>query len=234
MPPNVTAPFADPLPLTGVAVSAARKAEFWDRTARQYAADPIADPAGYETTVRRVQALLSPRHSVLELGCGTGTTALRLAPFAGQLLATDVSAGMIAIAQEKLLAQSVPNLSFALGDADGPMAAPCTFDVVLAFNLLHLVADLDQTLAHAVQALKPGGLLITKTPCIAEMNPLVPWLALPVMRALGKAPHLLCLKGDAFTTAVARQGLDILAVERHGSRGKDVRVFIVARKPMGN
>ena len=100
MPPNVTAPFADPLPLTGVAVSAARKAEFWDRTARQYAADPIADPAGYETTVRRVQALLSPRHSVLELGCGTGTTALRLAPFAGQLLATDVSAGMIAIAQE--------------------------------------------------------------------------------------------------------------------------------------
>jgi SAM-dependent methyltransferase len=233
MPPNVTAPFVDPLPLTGVAASAARKAEFWDRTARQYAADPIADLAGYETSIRRVQALLSPRHSVLELGCGTGTTALRLAPFAGQFLATDVSAGMIAIAQEKLAAQPVPKLSFAVADADGPIAAPCTFDVVLAFSLLHLVADLDQTLAHAVRALKPGGLLISKTPCIAEMNPLVPRLALPVMRALGKAPNVLCLKGDALAAAVARQGMDILSVERHSSRGKDVRVFIVARKPAG-
>jgi methylase of polypeptide subunit release factors len=28
---------------------------------------------------------------VLEIGCGTGTTALRLAPFTRRLLATDVS-----------------------------------------------------------------------------------------------------------------------------------------------
>ena len=30
---------------------------------------------------------------------------------------------------------------------------------------------------------------------------------------------------------MARQGLVIEAVERHGTRGKDIRVFIVARKP---
>ena len=79
----------------------ARKAAFWDRIARKYAADPIADLAGYEATLRRVQDFLSPAYDVLELGCGTGTTALRLAPFTWQMLATDVSAEMIAIAQEK-------------------------------------------------------------------------------------------------------------------------------------
>jgi hypothetical protein len=29
---------------------------------------------------------------------------------------------------------------------------------------------------------------------------------------------------------MVRQGLEILEVERHGTRGKDIRVFIVARR----
>ncbi len=210
---------------------AARKALFWDRTARKYAADPIADPEGYEATLLRVQSLLCREHDVLEMGCGTGTTALRLAPFTGHLLATDVSAGMIAIAREKLAAQPVPQLSFALADADAPWAAPCSHDALLAFNLLHLVSDLDEALAHAARALRPDGLLISKTPCIAEMNPLVPWLALPLMRVIGKAPHVLCLRTEELQSAMVRQGLDIVCVEWHGTRGKDVRPFIVARKP---
>ncbi|HNC98435.1 MAG TPA: ATP-binding cassette domain-containing protein, partial [Myxococcota bacterium] len=47
--------------------------------------DPIADMAGYETTLRRVQGLLSNDQVVLEIGCGTGTTALRLASFTRRL-----------------------------------------------------------------------------------------------------------------------------------------------------
>ena len=101
----------------------------------------------------------------------------------------------------------------------------------LAFNVLHLVSDLDRALALAVQALRPGGLLISKTPCITEMNPLIPRLALPLMRAIGKAPHVLCFNGDALQSAITRQGMEVVSVERHGTRGKDIRVFIVARKP---
>ncbi len=215
----------------GGGASAARKARFWDRIARKYAADPIADAAGYEATLRRVQALLSAGQDVLELGCGTGTTALRLAPMTRHLLATDVSAGMIAIAREKLAAQPVPQLSFALADADEPALEAGAYDVVLAFNMLHLVDDLERALALAAQALRPGGLFISKTPCIAEMNPLVSRLALPLMRAIGKAPPVRCFDAGALQVAIARQGMEILSVERHGTLGKDIRVFIVARRP---
>ena len=209
-----------------------RKARFWDRIARKYAADPIADMAGYEATLRRVQGLLTMEQNVLEIGCGTGSTALRLAPFTERLLATDVSSEMIAIAREKLAAQPVPQLSFAVADADVPMAHPGGYDAVLAFNLLHLVTDLDHALALAMRALRPGGLLISKTACISEMNPLIPYLALPLMRAMGKAPHVLCFDAGALQAAMVRQGLEIVAVERHGTKGKkDIRVFIVARKP---
>lgn len=224
-------PLAEASPRSLAGASAARKARFWDRISRKYAADPIADRAGYETTLQRVKGLLSAEQEVLEIGCGTGSTALLLAPLTRRLLATDVSAGMIAIAREKWLAESLPRLSFEVADADEPVFGQGTFDVALAFNALHLVSDLDRALAGLVQALRPGGLLISKTPCIGEMNPLIPHLALPLMRAIGKAPPVLCFTGDALQSAINRQGLQIVSVERHGTRGKDIRVFIVARKP---
>ena len=231
MPVRVIAPFDKPTPLASAGAGSARKARFWDRTAAQYAADPIADMAGYENTLRRVRGLLSADASVLEMGCGTGTTALRLAPFTRRLLATDVSARMIDIAREKLAAAPVPQLSFAVADADTPFAGAGEYDAVLAFNLLHLVTDLDRALALAVQALRPGGLLVSKTPCIAELSVLIRWLALPAMRALGRAPDVLRFDADTLQSAIARQGMAIEAVERHGTRGQDFRVFIVARKP---
>jgi SAM-dependent methyltransferase len=233
--PSLQQKCASPLralaPADELDAAAARKARFWDRIALKYAADPIADLAGYEFTLRQVEDLLTADQDVLEIGCGTGTTALRLAPFTRRLLATDVSARMIAIAREKLAAQSVPQLSFAVADAEAPVARPGEFDAVLAFNLLHLVTDLDRTLQLAVQALRPGGLLISKTACLTELNPLIRYLAVPVMQAVGKAPHVLCFDADTLQAAIARQGMDIVSVERHGTRGKDFRVFIVARKP---
>ena len=60
---------------SAVRSAAASQARFWDRIAPKYAADPIADLAGYEATLQRVQGLLSTQHDVLEIGCGTGSTA---------------------------------------------------------------------------------------------------------------------------------------------------------------
>lgn len=206
-------------------------ARFWNRVARKYAAAPIADLAGYETTLRRVGALLSPGHSVLEIGCGTGSTALRLAAGTRQWLGTDLSPEMIAIAREKLAAQPLPQLRFEVADAEAAVATAASHDAVLVFNLLHLMSDLDVALRALLPSLKHGGLLISKTPCLAEMNPLVPRLFVPLARALGKAPHVLSFDAAQLRAAFERHGLEIEAFERHGTKRKDFRVFIVARKP---
>ena len=227
---STSTPLIDPAP-TGPATGS-HQARFWDRTARRYATEPIADMAGYEATLRRVQGLLAPGHEVLELGCGTGNTALRLAPAAGRMLATDVSPAMIAIAQARQAAQPAPQLRFAVASADAPALPDGAFDRVLAFNLLHLVDRLDATLAHVSRLLKPGGLLVSKTPCLAEMNPLIPHLMVPLMRALGRAPRVASFGEADLRAAMERQGLRIEAVERQGTRGKDWRVFIVASKPL--
>lgn len=228
---SATAPVSDASLSAAARSAAASKARFWDRIAPKYAADAIADLAGYEATLQRVQGLLSPQHDVLEIGCGTGSTALRLAPFTRSLLATDVSPQMIAIAHQRLAAQPTPQLRFAVADAEAAAFGAEAFDAVLAFNVLHLTSALDEALSRLVQALRPGGRLISKTACVAEMNLLIPYLAVPVMRALRLVPPVLCFDEHQLRSAMVRQGLQIVCVERHGTRGKDTRAFIVARKP---
>jgi ubiquinone/menaquinone biosynthesis C-methylase UbiE len=204
-------------------------ARFWNRAARKYAADPITDVTGYERTLERTRGLLRNSDIVMELGCGTGTTALKLAPCVSRIVATDVSSEMIAIAQEKAVAQACSNAAFAVAAAGRAPGGDGAFDAALAFNLLHLVADRPSLLSDVHRLLKPGGLFITKTPCLSEMNPLIR-LAVPVMRFVGKAPFVAFFSAVELESEIARAGFAIVERARHGSERKDTRIFIVARK----
>ncbi|MBL8531202.1 MAG: class I SAM-dependent methyltransferase [Hyphomonadaceae bacterium] len=208
--------------------SADQDPRFWNRTARKYAAAPIADAAGYERTLQETQRRLNPADVVFEFGCGSGTTALRLAPGVARMLATDLSPEMIAIAREKAAAACCANIAFEVGTsaAAGPDGS---FDAVLGFNILHLVADRRSTLADVRRALKPGGLFISKTPCLSEMNPAFRVLV-PLMRAIGRAPDVAFFTAAQLEQEIAAAGFAIEERARHGSGKRDPRVFLVARK----
>ncbi|WP_333830608.1 class I SAM-dependent methyltransferase [Pararhodobacter sp.] len=204
---------------------------FWNKAARRYAGASIGDPAGYERTLARTAAHLRPGDCVLELGCGTGTTALRLAPGVATYLATDISEAMITIAGEKLAQAPVPALSFRVAAAEDLTGAAGTFDAVLGFNYLHLLRDLPESLRSIHALLKPGGLFISKTPCLGDMNPLIGSVLLPVMRFFGKAPHVVPFRAAVLEGMVRGAGFDVLVQESHASKGQRWRPFIVARKP---
>lgn len=210
-------------------IAATSDTRFWDRAARKYAADPIKDLAGYERTLERTRGLLHRSDTVLEIGCGTGTTALRLAPSVTRIVATDVSSEMIAIAREKARAEACRNAEFSVATAERSPGSDGSIDAVLAFNVLHLIADRASVLADIRRLLKPGGLLISKTPCLSEMNPLIR-LAVPVARLLGKAPTVSFFSAAALEAEIAGAGFEIVETGRHGSGRTDPRIFIVAGK----
>jgi ubiquinone/menaquinone biosynthesis C-methylase UbiE len=169
---------------------------------------------------------------VLELGCGTGTTAIRLADAADTILATDFAEAMLAIGRRRAAEAGVGNVTFARRDAadaarDGP------FDAVLAFNLLHLVPDLDATLAAMAAALRPGGVIAVKALCLRA--PGLSWkframlLLLPALQAMGKAPRLARMDVAGFEQAIVRAGFEI--VETGNYPAMPVNRFVVARKP---
>lgn len=158
---------------------------FWDRIAERYAARKIGDEAAYEATLERVRHWLRDDMDVLELGSGTGTTAVRLAGSAGSILGTDLSAEMLRIARGKAEAAGLENLHF---EQVGALEAGSgrQFDAVMAFSLLHLLDDLPGVLGHVRGLLPEGGLLITKTPCLGRKLWL--WPLIWGAQRLGKAP----------------------------------------------
>lgn len=190
----------------------------------------IADRAGYERTLDRTRALLEPGDSVLELGCGTGTTALWLAGDVQDYLATDISAGMIAIANEKHAASRIPGLVFRTATVEALTPDAALFNAVLGFNYLHLVRDLPGTLRCIHALLAAEGLFISKTPCVGDMNPLIRLALLPAMRAIGKAPYAGVFRAAGLSQQISAAGFDVLATESHATKGNDDRPYIVARK----
>ncbi|WP_371171466.1 class I SAM-dependent methyltransferase [Aliiroseovarius sp. 2305UL8-7] len=208
-------------------------AKFWDDAAPKYAKTPIKDEESYRYTLERTRSYLGAQDYILEIGSGTGSTAMDLAPNVAHITATDISPKMIEIGQKKAKAHGIENVSFqvasaALRDIDGP------FDAVLAHNVLHLVDDLPSTLGRAHALLKPGGTFVSKTFCKPRgFGPAIYYamcLALPVMKLLGKAPNVLFLAIEELEGAITAQGFEI--IESGSYPAKELRRYIVARRPV--
>ena len=202
--------------------------KFWDVRAEKYAQSAIKDMAAYEKTLERTRAHLTPDMRVLELGCGTGTTALKLADAVGDYAATDYSAEMIAIAERKLADAGVRILTFERADVFDDRLARSGYDAVLAFNLLHLLRDLPAVAARIRALLKPDGLFISKSACLKNG---ASWmgLALPVMRMLGRAPYVAFFSVDDLEATIAKAGFDVIETGDYPDKKPPSR-FVVARK----
>ncbi len=100
---------------------------------------------------------------------------------------------MIEIAKEKAVTQKVENVRFDHAALFDEGLEKESFDVVMGFNFLHLLEDIPDAVRRLNELLKPGGLFISKTLCFAEQSRL--WrVLLAVMRSLGFAPYVRCLK----------------------------------------
>ncbi len=200
--------------------------DFWDRIALRYSKQPITDTESYEKKLAVTQAMMKPNMKVLEFGCGTGSTALRHASHVGQVVATDISATMIEIGREKAKAAGINNVSFQQASVDDFDSEEGSYDMVLALNLLHLVPDRQAALEKISKLLKPGGIFISSTVCLADkmwfMRPVI-----PIMQWLGKAPYVSFVKASTVLNEIQSAGF----VEQESwTHGRANSLFFVAKK----
>jgi 2-polyprenyl-3-methyl-5-hydroxy-6-metoxy-1,4-benzoquinol methylase len=202
-------------------------ATFWDKRADRYSKSPVKDQESYERTLDCTRKHLSASDEVLEIGCGTGTTALLLAPSVKQITASDISSRMIEIATEKAAARGVENVRFAHATLSDEALEKGSFDVVMAFNFLHLLEDIPGAVGRLNALLRPDGLFISKTVCLAEQSRL--WSALVAfMKPLGFAPYVRCLKVAELEDIITGAGFEIL--ETGSYPPSPPSRFVVARK----
>lgn len=202
-------------------------AKFWDGIAAKYARSPISDQETYEKKLKITQSYLNPSMRVLEFGCGTGTTALRHAPFVAHIHAVDFSRDMIEIARGKLTSADVQNVTFDVAAVEDLRADEAKFDAILGLNVLHLLREPEDAIAASFDLLKPGGVFVTSTACIRDMRSWFKYI-IPVAQAVGYAPYV-----NSFTEADYMSWLDGagFTVEHRWLPSPKTALFVVARKP---
>src|SRR3989344_711768 len=104
----------------------------------------------------------------LDIGCGTGETAVWLSPHFREVHGVDYARGMIASARKRKL----PNCTFEVADSTHLNYEDNSFDTAVFFNVLHHVESrrtLLSMLLESRRVVRDGGLLV-----ITELNPYNP------------------------------------------------------------
>jgi len=199
---------------------------FWDRIAKRYSRRPIADEATYKKKLEITRKYLRPHMEVMEFGCGTGSTAILHAPYVRHILATDFSPNMIEIAQARAAAQNIENVTFKCAAIDSFRLADNSLDVVLGLNVLHLVEKKEEVIVKVYKMLKPGGVFVSSTACIADMMKVFR-IVVPVGRFLHLIPLVKVFTIKELEVSLTNAGF---AIDFQWHPGKNKAVFIVARK----
>ena len=205
-------------------------AKFWDKIAERYAKSPIADEAAYQKKLQITREYFNPDSEVLEIGCGTGSTAIRHAPYVKHIHATDFSANMIAIAQSKLEAEKIDNITFEQAAIDELKLEEGSIDVVMAHSILHLVENRDDVIVKIYRLLKPGGVFVSSTICPGDsmLRFFKPIVSLGIF--LGFLPLVKFFSAKALESSITNAGFEI---DYRWLPGKGKAVFIVAKKALG-
>lgn len=206
-------------------------ASFWDGIAESYARKPVDDPAAFERKIEITRGRMNPESVVLDIGCGTGSLALRLADAGAAVHGLDVSGEMLRIARQKAAAQGADNVTFHQGLFDETFTAfdDGGLDGLCAYSILHLVADRRAALAQVHRLLKPGGFFISSTVCLGGPRALLFWPLLGTMRLIGKAPMVKLFTRAALVRDIADAGF--IDIEQPDVGAGSTIAFIVARKP---
>lgn len=160
--------------------------DFWDKSAKNYDRTEERFEHIHQTSRECAKRHIRETDIVLDYGCGTGTTACELASHVAEIQGIDISPRMIELAKQKATVNGLDNVSFAQADIFDEGYSKGSFDVVLAFNMLHTVPDPQRVARRAHELLKPEGVFISVTPCLRERISLLVGAQIQIVRFLCK------------------------------------------------
>lgn len=159
-----------------------------------------------------VHDLTPPGGGVLDLGCGSGEFARRLAADGYTLTGCDIAPAMVAQATEADLERAVRWIRLEPAWKALPLPAR-SLDTVVAASVLEYVPEPGAVLAECARVLRPGGVLACTVPNVAHP---VRWLEWP-LRLAARSP--------AGTTALAALGPGAAALGP-GAAGHRAREYL--------
>jgi ubiquinone/menaquinone biosynthesis C-methylase UbiE len=150
-----------------------------------------------------------PRGSALDVGCGTGALAARLAGAGYEVVGLDPSEGMLGVLEERTSrVRAVRGSGASIPFPDG------SFDLVLSVAVMHHIAaanDVRRTLAEMVRVTSPGGRVL-----VWDHNPRNPYWRLLMARVPQDTGEERLIGVRELVTGLIDAGADPVVVTRLG------------------
>lgn len=183
---------------------------YWDKHAKNYDRSMSLLGRPIPRMVELAEEATRGLERVLEVAAGTGLVTPALAAGAGEVIATDYSAAMVAALERRVLDAGVTNVRCEQADLYALRFDDGSFDAVVAANVLHLVPDLPGALAALRRVLRPGGRVIVPTFCHDETA--ASWVVSRVLAVTGFPGHRR-FTAKSLRQAVADAGVRVTRAE---------------------
>ncbi|SEU21735.1 SAM-dependent methyltransferase [Stigmatella erecta] len=173
------------------------------------------------------RARVGPGQRLLDIGCGTGWPAIRLAQATGcSVTGISVSAQQVEQANARAHKHGLSGqVQFQCADAMELAFADASFDAVWAFESLLHMPDRTQVLRHAFRVLRPGGALVltdvTEPHPLAENERMLVYSGLMIASLLRFQDYAPLVESVGFTV---QESLDITPNTRKSMVGTDTLI----------
>lgn len=166
----------------------ADQADYWSTSGQSWATHQAAMDTLLSEPLKALAALSAPRpgEQVLDVGCGTGASALALSDYvgpSGRVTALDIAAPLLDMARARGQAEGRSNIDYLLADAQTHAFAPDSFDLVFSRFGVMFFDDPVAAFANLRRATRLGGRLAMLCWQGATENP---WFMLPMKVAMDR------------------------------------------------
>lgn len=201
--------------------------KFWDKRALEYDRQDKKYELSSNKAVENTIDYLKNDNIVLDYGCGYGLITSKLAKNVKEIHGIDISPKMIEVAKRKADEHSFENIIYTQSTIFDDVLKEESFDVVVAYSLLHLLEDIQRSVERINSLLKPGGLFISDTVCMGEKKSALGFFLL-LLSKIRLIPQVKKLKFSELEGLIANGGFQIIKAEDLHQTSLDY--FIVAKK----
>ena len=198
---------------------------FWNLIASKYAASPINDIEDYEKKIEKLKSYLSAEDHVLDIGCGTGTQCGDLSSDVKQVTGIDISSKLLVVAEQRKAERKIENVGFIQTTVFDERFMSGSFDVVMAFYVLHFFEDIDEVIRRIYGLLKPGGLFVLETACMGEKGKIIGELV-RLAGKLGFLPLINLLTTRQIEQALEQAGFSIVDKTRFSASSDEYTLIV--------
>ncbi|MFC1945916.1 class I SAM-dependent methyltransferase [Chloroflexota bacterium] len=188
--------------------------KFWDRQAGSFTNHGQGVQLADNRDFKSILNFLDINDKVLDYGCATGIISNAIADKAKEIHAIDISSKMIEIAKMKAREHNIENINYAHATIFDERFQEESFNMVLAFRVLHMLEDPRAVIRRINQLLKPDGVFISVTACMASLKAL---FSIPVF-LLGKTgivpEHINFFKLPELQGLMTGEGFQIVECEK--------------------